>query len=470
MKNLVRFTLSVGAVLCLASAAAASEPALPAGLGGAPAKSEEPSLPAGLGGLGGLETTRDQQKETAASPWDALDVGGFYELRYGHRLSGIGNYKDTTLGEARFQIEAAWSGDWATLNLTTDFVADQVLEDGTVDLESGEGWIDLREASVLLRPLDTLDLKIGRQILTWGTGDLVFINDLFPKDWNALFIGRDDEYLKAPSDAIKASVYVGDITLDAVLTPRFDPDRFIDGRRLTFFDPLVGAVKTDPSPINVLVLDEYGDDWEGAFRASGQVKSFEWAGYLYRGYWKSPMGFDPVAGLNTFPELNVYGASLRGPLGGGIAHGEIGYYDARDDGAASDPFVPNSEWRFLAGFEREIIPDLTGGVQVYVEHMSDHDDYLATLPIGMRPKDETRQIITARLTQMLMSQNLMLSAFNFWSPTDEDGYLRLKANYKVSDAWQVEAGANVFYGTEIASFFGQFEDNSNVFVSARMSF
>lgn len=467
MKSFVRFSLPVGAVLCLASAAAATEPALPAGLGGATVQTEEPSLPMGLGGP---ETAPKRGSKQEASAWDALDVGGFYELRYGHRLSGTGSYKDTTLGEARFQIDVEWSTDWATLNLTTDLVADQVLANGAVDLENGEGWIDLREASVLLRPLDKLDLKIGRQILTWGTGDLVFINDLFPKDWNAFFIGRDDEYLKAPSDAVKASIYWSDVTVDGVLTPRFDSDRFLDGRRLTFFDPMAGGIRPQPAALSVQTRDQYGDDWEGALRASGQVKSFEWAGYLYRGYWKSPTGFDPVAGQNTFPELNVYGASLRGPVGGGIAHGEIGYYDARDDDAASDPFLPNSEWRVLAGFEREIITDLTGGVQFYAEHMSDHDAYLATLPTGMRPKDENRQIVTLRLTQMLMNQNLMLSAFNFWSPTDEDGYLRLKANYKVSDAWQVETGANVFYGAEVVSFFGQFEDNSNVFISARMSF
>lgn len=466
MRTLTGCAILAAFTLGFAAQAFAEEPALPAGLGAPPAATEEPSLPAGLGSLEAAK----KESHDKPSAWEALDLGGFYELRYGRRFSEIGGYKSTTLGEARFQIEAEWTGDWATLNLTTDFVTDHVLEDHAVDLENGEGWIDLREASVLLRPLETLDLKIGRQILTWGTGDLVFINDLFPKDWNSFFIGRDDEYLKAPSDAIKASVYLEGLTLDLVYTPRFDSDRFIDGRRLTFFDPLAGSVKSDPVPLSVLSLDEYAQDWEGALRASGQVSSFEWAGYLYRGYWKSPAGFDPLSNLNIFPELNAYGASLRGPLGGGIAHLEVGYYDARDEGAASDPFLPNSEWRILAGLEREIVPNLTGGIQFYLEQMSDYDDYRATLPLGMRLKDETRQLITLRLTQLLMSQNLMLSAFNFWSPTDEDGYLRLKANYKVTDSWQIECGTNIFYGEERASFLGQFEDNSNAYVSARMSF
>ena len=44
-------------------------------------------------------------------------------------------------------------------------------------------------------------------MLTWGTGDLLFINDLFPKNWKSLAIGRDDEYLKDPSGAVKASFF-----------------------------------------------------------------------------------------------------------------------------------------------------------------------------------------------------------------------------------------------------------------------
>ena len=54
-----------------------------------------------------------------------------------------------------------------------------------------------------------LDVKLGRQVLTWGTGDLLFLNDLFPKDWVSFFAGRDDEYLKAPSNTLRATQYNG---------------------------------------------------------------------------------------------------------------------------------------------------------------------------------------------------------------------------------------------------------------------
>ena len=39
---------------------------------------------------------------------------------------------------------------------------------------------------------NAFDLKIGQQVLTWGTGDYVFLNDLFPKDYQSFFSGRDD--------------------------------------------------------------------------------------------------------------------------------------------------------------------------------------------------------------------------------------------------------------------------------------
>jgi len=64
----------------------------------------------------------------------------------------------------------------------------------------------------------------------------------------------------------------------------------------------------------------------------------------------------------------------------------------------------------------------------------------------------------------------MLSAFNFWSPNEEDGHLRLRATYKLSDAWQVEGGGNLFYGQKENTFFGQLQDNTNLFLGVRRSF
>ena len=154
----------------------------------------------------------------------------------------------------------------------------------------------------------------------------------------------------------------------------------------------------------------------------------------------------------------------------GIGNIETGYYDSYQDSAGDDPLIRNSEFRILGGYERELGRNLTGGIQYYLEWMMDHSEYESSLPAGAEPKNEFRHVLTFRLTKLMMNQNLTLSLFTYYSPSDEDAYFRPKAHYKVSDRWAVEAGANIFTGEDDHTFFGQFEDNTNVYAGTRYSF
>ena len=88
----------------------------------------------------------------------------------------------------------------------------------------------------------------------------------------------------------------------------------------------------------------------------------------------------------------------------------------------------------------------------------------------MEKKDEFRHVLTLRLTQMLMNQNLKLSFFTFYSPSDADGYARPKIQYKINDYWTAEIGGNIFFGEEDYTFFGQFKDNTNAYAAVRFNF
>ena len=174
-----------------------------------------------------------------------------------------------------------------------------------------------------------------------------------------------------------------------------------------------------------------------------------------------------------FRSLSVYGASARGPIAKGIGNVELGYYDSRQDRSGNNLLIRNSEFRFLLGYERdlpEIAHDLTVGFQYYVEWMADHDDYLDSLPPGAPKADERHHITTFRITKMLMNQNLTLSMFTYYSPSDCDAHLRPKLSYKIDDHWSVQVGGNVFMGKYNHTFFGQFDRNSNVYASLRCSF
>lgn len=406
----------------------------------------------------------------AAGAVSAMELHGFADARAGVRTQSDPNQDDESLGEVRLQLDVLEYAGPLTLQLRSDFLYDGVLDEHDIDLETGEGAIDLREASVSASPASWADMKAGRQILTWGTGDLLFINDMFPKDWNSFFIGRDEEYLKAPSDAMKLSLFPSWAGIDVVYTPRFDHDRFITGDRISFWNAGLGARSGQDAIVQAEIPDEWFDDDEISVRISRNVKGYELALYGYEGFWKSPAGSDMETGRAIFPELGVYGASLRGQLMKGIANLEAGYYDSRDDCDGDDPLIRNSETRLMAGYQQELMQDLTLAVQYYLELMMDYAAYGETLPEGMFAADEDRHVLTLRLTQQLLNQNLMLSFFAFYSPSDEDAYLRPSVSYKATDDWKFTVGGNVFMGSEDHTFFGQFEDNNNVYASARYSF
>jgi hypothetical protein len=405
----------------------------------------------------------------------AVDLGnigqlnGFADARYGTRMQDDPYQQKTSLAETRLQLGLNRMGDATTLQIRADFYYDGVIEQGRIDLEDGSGWIDLREANLLFSPHDLVDVKFGRQILTWGTGDLLFINDMFPKDWQSFFIGRDVEYLKAPSDAILVSMFTELVNIDVVYTPKFDPDRYIRGERISYWNPMLQSIAGRNAISTPSTPDSRFSDDEITVRLSKNIGGYETAIYAYDGFWKSPNGFDPVANTATFTRLSVYGASLRSNLGPGVGNLELGYYDSRDDRGGDDQYIPNSEWRFLAGYEQEVVRNITLAGQYYLEALQNYSGYLATAQPDTA-RDQYRHLVTLRLTWMMLNQNLTFSMFGYYSPTDEDTYIRPELKYKLTDEWQLSGGANLFYGHHDHTFFGQFKYNTNLYAGIRYSF
>jgi hypothetical protein len=390
-----------------------------------------------------------------------IDAYGFMEARCGYRLQDDPYQKDASIAEVRLQTDLSKEIDRVELKLKFDLLGDRVLE---------EFDADLREFYLAFTPVDFMDVKVGRQILTWGTGDLLFINDLFPKDWVSFFIGRDVEYLKAPSDAVRVSLFFDFLNVDIVYVPEFCGSDYIDGSRLSYWNDLLGRTAGRDFVFSDDCPNDFGKDAEYSIRLSKNITGLELALYGYYGFWKEPEGLDLSSLKLIYPELFVCGSSVRGAMLGGIGSAEVGYYYTREDASGKDPLMRNSEVRFLAGFEKELARNLTGGIQYYLEYMQDYDEYENSLPVGMEKTDEFRHVLTLRLTQMLMNQNLKLSFFTFYSPSDADGYARPKIHYKISDYWSAEIGGNIFFGEEDYTFFGQFKDNTNAYAAVRLNF
>ncbi|MDH3785826.1 MAG: hypothetical protein OEV00_10925, partial [Acidobacteriota bacterium] len=385
----------------------------------------------------------------------------FVEAALGTRLTrDAATSQDTTLAELRLRLETEWNTERSRWVAKGEGLYDDVTET----------WeFQLRELATTLTPTESLDLRIGRQVLTWGTGDLVFLNDLFAKDFESFFSGRRDDYLKAPENAVRLLRYGRHVDLDIVWAPIFQPDVYLDGERFSFFSPQAGAIVAPQPALLARRPPRTLDNGELSIRLSREKAGVETAVYLHRGFFQQPLALDSD-GTPTFAPLRALGASVRRSAWGGLVSGEFVYYDSIDDRRGTKPEIPNGQVRGLLGFERELARSLNAGFQYYVEWTLDHDDLLAaSLEPSFEP-DEVRHLLTHRLTYRMWQDRLQLSAFLFFSPSDRDGYLRCEAAYRIDDRWNVALGFGLFSGRDDHTFFGQLDHNDNLFMRARYSF
>jgi hypothetical protein len=354
--------------------------------------------------------------------------------------------------EERAQLKLdATSGAWHLLgkgDLAYDHVARQEqseLREGYVDYTAGN-W----------------DLRVGRQVITWGLGDLVFVNDVFPKDYGALFAGRPLEYLKLGVDAIKLGVYPEFASFELVAAPNFRATRVPDAARFHVFDPMPGVTDRET------VIPGQG---EGGLRIYRDIAGYDAALYLYRGFQRTPsMRPDNVSAPTRitlfYTRLSVYGVSLSGRAGEGVLSAEAAYYDSRDDRSGNDFTVPNSQTRLLVGYQMQPVEDLSLGFQYYLEYMHDYGAYQAALPAGFPVDKRWSHAVTARLTQLVLHQTLRLSAYASYNIGDGDRLLNPELRYSFTDRVWGAVGANLFGGKPSGQF-GQFARDDNVYLQVR---
>ena len=418
------------------------------------------------------------------------DLNGFVE--YG--LSTKTENSKYILNEAKVQLKYEHSSDEGELFFKVDFINDNVLNKTSMQI---------REAFFTTTPFEWMDLKIGRQIQTWGVGDLLFINDVFQKDWISFFSGRSDEYLKAPSDAIRLSIFpesFGIEAFDLSIMPESQPDINLQTeRRFQSVNPIYQVYGARGIAFNPIEKTSSSlKNAEFALRVKlNSISGFTPTLYGYKGRWNNPysMKFTSTNEITPYySKLNVYGASLRGQLFGGILSLETGYYDSREDTDGSNPMVENSSFRYLALFETSLTTTLDVGVQFYSEQIQDYKNIIAGFNItvpetsfldkdGLR--DEFRGVYSLRLTKKMLNETLWITWFSYFSPSDEDYYFRPRIKYDYSDNIRFILTGNFFdaFGDNDDSnqvknnmpnyhntMFGQFNKDKNINVTFRYIF
>jgi hypothetical protein len=391
---------------------------------------------------------------------EGIAWNGFVQSHVAARTSGVqcraGTECSFPAADLRAELTAEGknaagnAGFFGRLDLLRDFAVDDTR------LETRELYGDVRS--------EKMTARVGRQVITWGVGDLLFINDTFPKDPVALFTGQPLEYFKLGSDALKLNAYPAAANVELVIAG-FRPDNIPTSRRFVLADPLPAAL-----PRRTEEPGHRAEELEISGRVYRYLDSWELAGYASRTHYHSPAR--RVAGpeiVGTFPRLNTLGASLTGPAFKGVVSLEAGYYDSPQDRAGRDPSVENSQVRGLVGYSRQPWDDATLGVQLYGEWMRNYRAYRETLPVGITVKDHLRSVATFHFTQLFAHQTVTFNVFTFVGLSEKDQYIIPSLRYAFSDDLWAEIGANVFRGSRSGTF-GSLRDNSNAYLTVRLAF
>lgn len=395
-----------------------------------------------------------------SNPWT---FAGFVELEEG----------DKVLSLQRFRIQSM-----RTTGVGNFYGKFDLFNDNVADYSK----VDIRELRWQKKLNSNFDLSLGRQVSTWGVADMLFINDLFPKNWVANFQGRDMEMLKDPSNSLRLTGYFGKWTADLVYQPEYAPDTLPTGCKFKVFDPNSSSlVYSDAQCTKYRTLGSDGEeikDPEVALQVKTKIKSHELAFYYYDGFYKAPTGLISGSPLTAYhPELTVIGISDEGQWGPGIFSFEAGYYDSKEDSDGSNYLIENSKAKFLFGYRQDLTASFSYGVQWYQEQMMDYEEYEQSVQTNNSAayayrKKERHNTLTLRLTYKAQQETLWFSFFTYQRPEDKDSFTKFEVSKKFTDNLKVTAGVNVFTGKDnyLDREFGMLRDNDNAFVRMNYSY
>ena len=132
--------------------------------------------------------------------------------------------------------------------------------------------------------------------------------------------------------------------------------------------------------------------------------------------------------------------------------------------------MPNSSLSGMIGFERQVATNLTANLQWQADKMVDYDLFVAQQLPATHYREEIKHLVTSRWTKMMVDETVMVSAFVFYSPDEEDMYFRFSTEYKYSDEITLTVGGNLFNGKYPDTEFGQFSYNDNIYTKMTYNF
>lgn len=328
-------------------------------------------------------------------------------------------------------------------------------------LDNYEQEIELKEAYVLGKVTQKIDIKLGRQIVVWGKSDNIRVTDVL----NPLYLREpgmtDIEDIRMPVTMSKVDYYFGNWRLSgmAIHEIRFNklPEYGSD------FYPLTRIAPHEEIPESQISNTEYAISLNGIF--SGWDIAFYFADYFDDYY---HISFESTGFVLSHTPLTLVGTAFNIAKGNWLFKSEAAHIQGFQFYNAAGMENTYSRIDLLAGVEYYGLKNTPIGFEAVNRHMMGYDAFLFREP-GNAEENSFQTALRATRTFMNETLSVTFLASTF-GPLGQGGSLqRLSAEYDITDTLKTTVGI-MLYNSGDRPELKQVGDNDRVYADIKYSF
>ncbi|MFP6846416.1 MAG: DUF1302 family protein [Thalassolituus sp.] len=314
--------------------------------------------------------------------------------------------------------------------------------------------------------------RLGKQQVVWGQADGLKVLDVVnPQDLREFNLD-DVEDSRIPLWMLNAEFDVtDDSSLQWVLIPDATYSNLADAGTPYFMTSSKYRPDANSAPFPVVVNKAVRPDtaldvgaryrlflagWDLTFN---YLRHYQDVPVIYRRLRAGKLEVSPVYERN-----HLLGATASNAFGDWVVRMEVGYStdtyqlrsDLQNDGIANTPEVSS-----VVGLDYRGFSDWFLSYQWFQSKLLDYDGYIV--------RNRQRMQHTLLLRRFLLNETLELELFSLYSDEDQDGQVRAKVSYLISDELRAWFGIDTFYG-DIDGQFGQFNNTDRFVLGVAMSF
>ena len=307
----------------------------------------------------------------------------------------------------------------------------------------------------------SFDLKVGKQIFSWGKADAFNPTDnLNPRDYIDLFV--EEEKIGVPG--INLLYYWNDFTFDLVFIPTYTPTRLpLTNSRHSFLDPEISTVVNGRElPADTLSSSQTG------IRVLRHISGWDLSLSYYDGYDDLTLAIveDDQSLTPEYYRTRVIGVDFATTFGGMGVHGEAAQFFY--DGSKNEDYL-----QYIVGID-----------YTWTNVIHDHDIFLILEYMGdttTQSREDERPAFASGLGRVFRNSFLSTLTYKFSDTLELENKLlfntdhhmsyviKPEVHYDISDELKLTFGIDFIEGVE-ETFFGQFDNDDRSYFFLRYSF